>query len=84
MRTRWLTIRGLPKISLGATNSQNPRGTVAHVIDHGGWETGEKSARCQREKNKGEGAGGDGAVEMTKGEDVAFLRERLRMGLEYE
>jgi hypothetical protein len=54
------------------------------VIDSGGWETGEESARCQRERNKGEGARGDGAVEMTKGGDVAFLRERLRMGLEYE
>jgi hypothetical protein len=36
------------------------------------------------EGTKGREARGDGAVEMTKGGDVAFLRERLRMGLEYE
>jgi len=72
-----------PKVSLGARNSQNPRGTAAHVIDSGGWETGEEPAQCQRDKNKGKGEG-DGAVEMTRGGDVVTSRERARLRLEYE
>jgi hypothetical protein len=35
------------------------------VIDSGSCETGEEPARCQREKNKGEGGGGDVALKMT-------------------
>jgi hypothetical protein len=61
-RTRRFTTRSVPKISLGATDSQNPRATAPHVI-------GRKLVGdlYDASRDGGRAGGGVGAIGMTKG-----------------
>jgi hypothetical protein len=61
-RTRPLTSRSVPKISLGATHSQNPRATAPHVIDRKLVGDLHNASR-----DGGRAGGGVGAIGMTKG-----------------
>ena len=46
------SVANVPESDMGATNSQNLRATAAHVIDSGGWETGEEPAWWSWDKTK--------------------------------
>jgi hypothetical protein len=62
IRTRWFTNRSVPKISLSATHSQNPRVTAPHVIDRK-----LEGDLHNASRDGGRAGGGVGAIGMTKG-----------------